>query len=69
MTEAAHSGDADTGLHFQRCGGGGHTWYFQRDFCPACGSAPLKTPDIPMANQCRHVPSSNLSATSSETRR
>lgn len=24
-------------LRYQRCGGCGHTWYFRRDFCPACG--------------------------------
>jgi uncharacterized OB-fold protein len=39
MTEAAQSDAADARLHFQRCGGCGHTWYFQRDFCPACGNA------------------------------
>lgn len=33
MSEAA-----DTSLHYQRCGGCGHTWYFRRDFCPACGN-------------------------------
>lgn len=27
-------------LRYQRCGGCGHTWYFRRDFCPACGNAP-----------------------------
>ena len=27
----------DTRLPYQRCGGCGHAWYFQRDFCPACG--------------------------------
>lgn len=26
-------------LRYQRCGGCGHTWYFQRDFCPTCGNA------------------------------
>jgi uncharacterized OB-fold protein len=30
-------------LRYQRCGGCGHTWYFQRDFCPACGNAPPQT--------------------------
>ena len=24
---------------FQHCGACGHTWYFRRDFCPACGHA------------------------------
>ena len=24
-------------LQYQRCGACGHAWYFQRDFCPACG--------------------------------
>jgi uncharacterized protein len=39
MTQAAQP-EAHARLHFQRCGGCGHTWYFQRDFCPACGAAP-----------------------------
>ena len=26
------------GIAFQRCDGCGHTWYFHRDFCPACGA-------------------------------
>ncbi len=30
--------DSDARLHYQRCGACGHAWYFQRDFCPACGS-------------------------------
>ena len=24
-------------LHHQACAACGHRWYFQRDFCPACG--------------------------------
>lgn len=27
-----------TRLQYQRCGACGHAWYFQRDFCPACGN-------------------------------
>lgn len=30
--------DADACLHYQRCDACDHAWYFQRDFCPACGS-------------------------------
>jgi uncharacterized protein len=30
-------------LHYQHCASCGHTWYFQRDFCPACGHAPPQT--------------------------
>jgi uncharacterized OB-fold protein len=30
-------------LRYQHCPGCGHTWYFQRDFCPACGIAPPRT--------------------------
>ena len=33
----------DPGLRFQRCGGCGHRWYFQRNFCPACGDAAPET--------------------------
>ncbi len=32
-------------LRYQRCGSCGHTWYFQRDFCPTCGHAPPTTLD------------------------
>lgn len=31
------------GLHYQRCDGCGHAWYFSRDFCPACGQAAPRT--------------------------
>lgn len=30
-------------LHYQRCGACKHTWYFRRDFCPACGNAAPQT--------------------------
>ena len=36
MNEAPLFG-ASGRLRYQRCGGCGHTWYFHRDFCPACG--------------------------------
>jgi uncharacterized protein len=32
-------GTDEARLRYQRCGGCGHTWYFQRDFCPSCGNA------------------------------
>lgn len=38
MTEPVPSVGAGARLTFQRCGGCGHTWYFQRDFCPSCGN-------------------------------
>ena len=38
MTQAVQAPDADSRLRYQRCGDCGHRWYFQRDFCPACGS-------------------------------
>ena len=44
---AGSAGSADwisggEALHFQRCPGCHHVWYFRRDFCPACGNhAPL----------------------------
>jgi uncharacterized protein len=25
------------GIRYQRCGACGHTWYFERAFCPTCG--------------------------------
>jgi uncharacterized OB-fold protein len=36
MTAAdwTHGGDR---IVYQRCAACGHTWYFHRDFCPACG--------------------------------
>lgn len=34
-----------TTLRYQRCSGCGHTWFFQRDFCPTCGHAPPATID------------------------
>lgn len=37
MNQAVHAVDSTGALAFQRCGACGHTWYFQRDFCPACG--------------------------------
>ena len=41
MSDARPTTETDTRLHYQRCGGCGHAWYFRRDFCPACGdSAP-----------------------------
>lgn len=33
----------DAPLQYQRCAGCGHTWYFRRDFCPACGHQPPQT--------------------------
>lgn len=38
MNETLEATDAR--LRYQRCADCGHTWYFQRDFCPACGNAP-----------------------------
>lgn len=43
MTDTTKAGASQPGLHYQRCGGCGHVWYFQRDFCPACGKAPVRT--------------------------
>lgn len=37
------STDAEAGLRYQRCDGCGHSWYFQRSFCPACGNAAPQT--------------------------
>lgn len=37
--------EAAVPLRYQRCGGCGHSWYFQRDFCPNCGQAPPQTLD------------------------
>lgn len=34
---------AEARLRYQRCAACGHVWYFQRDFCPACGTAPAQT--------------------------
>jgi hypothetical protein len=39
MNEVAQPESAGNRLRYQRCGGCGHAWYFQRDFCPACGTA------------------------------
>ena len=35
--------DGGERLQYQRCGGCGHVWYFQRDFCPECGQTPPQT--------------------------
>lgn len=45
MSETLEATEAQARLQYQRCGGCGHTWYFQRDFCPACGNAPPQTLD------------------------
>lgn len=41
MSEATRA--AEVTLSYQRCAACGHTWYFQRDFCPACGKAHPRT--------------------------
>lgn len=38
MSTAASPQTTDTRLRYQHCGACGHTWYFRRSFCPACGS-------------------------------
>jgi uncharacterized OB-fold protein len=43
MTQPMQAQGAEGRLQYQRCGGCGHVWYFQRDFCPACGHAPPQT--------------------------
>ncbi len=35
--------NADQALRYQHCDGCGHTWYFERGFCPACGRAAPRT--------------------------
>ena len=37
MNAAEPTRAADARLRYQRCADCGHTWYFLRDFCPACG--------------------------------
>ena len=41
MSEALATNEAT--LRYQRCGGCGRTWYFQRGFCASCGNAPPTT--------------------------
>jgi uncharacterized OB-fold protein len=36
---------AEARLRYQRCAACGHAWYFRRDFCPACATAPPQTLD------------------------
>ncbi len=36
LPDWTHGGD---GVVFQQCGACRHTWYFHREFCPACGQA------------------------------
>lgn len=43
MTEAAATAATPDSLQYQQCPGCGHAWYFQRDFCPACGASPPRT--------------------------
>ena len=43
MTETVQAPAEEARLHYQRCGGCGHRWYFRRDFCPACSSTPPQT--------------------------
>ena len=43
MNQPMQAQGADGRLQYQRCGGCGNVWYFQRDFCPACGHAPPQT--------------------------
>lgn len=35
--------EAPAQLAYQRCGACAHVWYFQRGFCPACGSEQVAT--------------------------
>lgn len=37
MSDPIQAGDA--ALSYQRCAACGHGWYFERNFCPACGEA------------------------------
>jgi uncharacterized OB-fold protein len=37
MNQALQPNVAEGRLQYQCCGSCGHAWYFQRDFCPACG--------------------------------
>ena len=37
MTDSESVRKNEVHLTYQRCASCGHTWYFRRDFCPACG--------------------------------